>query len=266
MVQSDLSKASCSILLQAGEILRRYFRSGSKIFSKGSLDITTEADKKVDIFLRQQLTQVFPYASFLTEETVEKGVVQKDYTAFRQSQDLIVIDSLDGTNNFARKNPDWGISVARVVNGEPQLGIIYLPMSYQLLVASSTAETVLLNGKPIRVSKTDRLRRATLNCDWVYVPGNRLRVIDWLGKLYDRIGTIKSMGSAVKDLCRLAWGEIDIFLNSGLKPWDVAAAAFIVQKAGGRISTPDGEPWDIFNPDILATNDKLHQKIVKLLR
>lgn len=56
------------------------------------------------------------------------------------------------------------------------------------------------------------------------------------------------------------------YIHSGLKPWDVAAAAILIEKAGGTITTPEGGVWNIFNPDIFATNTVLHKELVQLFR
>lgn len=73
------------------------------------------------------------------------------------------------------------------------------------------------------------------------------------------------MGSAVSDLASLAEGQIDAYMHSGLKPWDVAASALLIEKAGGKITTPTGEYWNVFQPDILATNSILHDRLINLL-
>ena len=73
------------------------------------------------------------------------------------------------------------------------------------------------------------------------------------------------MGSAVADLASLAGGRIDTYMHSGLKPWDVAASALLIEKAGGKITTPTGAQWNVFSPDILASNGVLHERLLNLL-
>ena len=70
---------------------------------------------------------------------------------------------------------------------------------------------------------------------------------------------------AVADLASLAGGQIDAYMHSGLKPWDVAASALLIEKAGGKITTPTGDKWNVFNPDILVSNDVLHERLLNLL-
>jgi myo-inositol-1(or 4)-monophosphatase len=73
-------------------------------------------------------------------------------------------------------------------------------------------------------------------------------------------------GSAVVDLSDLAEGKIDAYLHSGLKPWDVAAASLIVEKAGGKVTTTKGEKWNVFTPDMLASNGKLHNELLGFVK
>jgi len=74
------------------------------------------------------------------------------------------------------------------------------------------------------------------------------------------------MGSAASDLASLAAGRIDVYIHSGLKPWDVAASGLLIKKAGGIVALPDGAEWSPFNPDVLATNGKLFKEISDLVR
>src|SRR3990167_10337885 len=108
------------------------------------------------------------------------------------------------------------------------------------------------------------MREVVLACDWAWGLEKRLNVVRWLGNISTHVRQIKSMGSAVSDLASLANGRIDGYIHSGLKPWDVAASALLIQKSGGTITTPSGEDWDVFDPDMLATNGHLHKSILEL--
>lgn len=74
------------------------------------------------------------------------------------------------------------------------------------------------------------------------------------------------MGSAVADLASLAGGRIDGYMHSGLKPWDVAASSLLIEKAGGKVTTSTGAAWNVFQPDILASNGILHDKLSALIQ
>lgn len=249
------------IVTQAGKTLRRYFISGGySIRRKEGVDFTTQADVEVDAFLREKIKDKYPDANFLTEETAPD-----DYSSLREADNLWVIDPLDGTINFSRKHPHFAISIALVDRAVPRMGIVYVPIFNKLYWAQADQKDALFNGEPIRVSETADLKEVVLACDWAWNLEKRLNVIKWLGNISAHVRQIKCMGSAVTDLASLAEGRIDVYLHSGLKPWDVAASALFIEKAGGKITTPQGETWDVFQPDMLTSNGILHQNLLDLI-
>ncbi len=247
---------------RAGKILKKYFVSNDyKVRQKEGVDFTTQADEEADKFLIENIAKKYSQSNFLTEETAPK-----DYFFLKDKENLWVIDPLDGTTNFSRKHPNFAISIALVDKGKAKLGVVYLPMQNETYWAQEDKKGAFLNGRKINVSRIDSLRETTIACDWSWDLAKRKNVVSWIGKSVDSVRQIKSMGSAVADIASLAKGQIDAYMYSGLKPWDVAAASIITQKAGSQITTPTGEKWNIFNPDILITNKILHPKILKLLK
>lgn len=249
------------LLPQAGKILKAHFvnRDFTQRRKEG-VDFTTQADEEVDVFLRENIHKRFPDTKFLTEETAPE-----DYSSLRNVDNLWIIDPLDGTINFSRKNPHFAISIGLVDKGIPKLGVVQVPMTGDIYWAQADLENAFLNGAPIHVSQTDDLGESVIGCDWAWGLEKRLNVLAWLGSIITHVRQIKSMGSAVADLASLASGRIDVYIHSGLKPWDVAASALLIQKAGGRITTPTGANWDVFQPDILASNGILHERILNLI-
>lgn len=259
---TEARKYITRLIPRAGKILRTYFISGD-YFSrqKAGVDFTTQADEEVDVFLRKNIRKNYPQTNFLTEETASMN-----FSSLKNSKDLWIIDPLDGTINFSRKNQHYAISVALVDKGRPKLGVVYLPMTNDLYWAQADQKQAFLNGKSVSVSTTKKIREVVMACDWGWDLKKRLNVVKWLNGICTHVRQIKSMGSAVSDLAGLAGGRIDAYVHSGLKPWDVAASALIIEKAGGKITTPLGEKWNVFNSDILATNRILHKKIIGLIK
>ncbi|MBU1000720.1 inositol monophosphatase [Patescibacteria group bacterium] len=249
------------LILKAGDILKKYFISGKfTSISKGGVDILTQADKEVDTFLLKNIKSKFPQCSFLTEETAPGN-----YPSFKEKDNLWIIDPLDGTINFSRHNPHFAISIGLVNKGIPQLSVVYLPIEDKLYWAQIDQNEAFLNGKAIKVSATNDLKEVVLCCDWGWNLETRLTVVRWLKKINASIRQIKCMGSAVADLASLADGSIDIYLHSNLKPWDTAASSLLIEKAGGKITTPKGGKWNVFNQEMLASNKILHTTILDLL-
>lgn len=258
---TEARKYLIDLVPQAGELLRGYFASRNFTQrSKGSVDFTTQADEEVDAFLLEQIKKQYPKTNFLTEETAPV-----DYSSLKDVSNLWVIDPLDGTINFSRKHPHFAISIGLVDKGVPKLGVVHIPMTGDTYWAQADQDGAFLNGEPIQVSHTDNLGESVIACDWAWGLEKRLNVVRWLGNISTHVRQIKSMGSAVADLASLAGGRIDAYMHSGLKPWDVAASALLIEKAGGRITTPTGANWDVFQPDILASNGILHERLVNLL-
>jgi myo-inositol-1(or 4)-monophosphatase len=251
------------LVRQAGGTLQRYFVSGN--FSsrqKDGVDFTTQADEDVDAFLREHINRKYPHTSFLTEETAPS-----DYSLFSDTGTLWIIDPLDGTINFSRKNRSFAISIALVNKGRPTLGVVYLPMTQDLYWAQANKDTAYLNGEPIHVSSTGAIREAVVACDWAWDLEKRLNVVRWLGRISLQVRQISSTGSAVAALASLAGGKIDAYIHSGVKPWDVAASALLIEKAGGMITTPTGAHWNVFHSDILASNgnDIIYKQILAMI-
>lgn len=250
-----------NIVLEAGEILKKYYYSDDLVsYQKEGVDFTTEADREVDSFLIKKLKELYPQIEFLTEETAPD-----DYASFKDKENLWIIDPLDGTTNFSRKNHNFTISIALVNKGQPVLGVVYLPILNNLYTAQIDENVAYLNQKPIRISSIANLKEVVVACDWSWDLEKRKDVIKWLNNINAYIRQIKSMGSASADLASLAEGKLDAYIHSGLKPWDVAAAALIIEKAGGKITDSKGNKWDIFNPEIVATNKIIHEEVVKLI-
>lgn len=250
------------IVPKAGDILRKYYQERNySTKQKEGVDFTTQADIETDEYLRNEIAKIFPSHKFLTEETAPS-----DWSSLEGEGFLWVIDPLDGTINFSRGEPNFAISVALVSHGKTLLGVAYNPITDDYYTASEAREGVFKNGERVKVSEVSELREVTLACDWAWGLEKRLNVVEWLGKVSTHIRQVKSMGSAVADLARVAEGKVDVYLHSGLKPWDIAASAYFVQKAGGKVTLPDGRPWNVFEQDIFASNGILHQKIGDLIK
>lgn len=258
---TETRKYFIDVALQAGSILNDLF--GSKTLAtteKSGVDFTTQADIQADGFIQRLVKEKYPHATLLTEETAPG-----DYQSLINVENLVVVDPLDGTTNFSRGDPYFAISIALVEFGKPKVGVVYLPKKDELYWAQSDHDSSFYNDNSIRVSETDNLKKSVVTCAWSWDLVKRDEMYKLLGKIYPNVRAFITKGSAAAELAGLARGDIDIFCIPGLKPWDVAAAALFVEKAGGKITKPDGEEWNVFEPDILATNGILHDPILELL-
>ena len=143
--------------------------------------------------------------------------------------------------------------------------MIYDPLRDELFEARRGGGASL-NGTPIRVSATARLTRALIATGFPY--DIRERVPETLARLGRLLGIVQGLrrgGSAALDLCYVACGRLDGFYEENLKPWDTAAGLLIVTEAGGKITTFDGGDYDIYSPNILASNGVLHRELFVLV-
>lgn len=272
---SDVGFCVYNLVGQAGIILSEFFYS--QRFSsrqKSGFDFTTEADEKVDKFLRDNLKKEYPCSEFLTEETAPK-----DYPSFINAENLWVIDPLDGTANFARGNSNFAISVALMNKGKSVVGAVYKPIAKKFYYTRANFEADSdyaysysgLQGENdysmdiLETSKTPDLKEAVVACDWPWDLDKRGETSEIISGLCQYVRQIKCMGSAASDLMLLAEGKIDAYFHSGVKPWDVAAAALIIEKAGGVVMSLDGDDWSVFNGTILASNKPLNKKIRRII-
>ncbi len=257
-------EVTTEIIKEAGELLKKYFRTGSfTSHSKGGTDFATQADDEIDLFLREKLQKAFPKTKFLTEENAPK-----DFTSFKDENDVWIIDPIDGTTNFSRDDNHFAISVGLVDKGTTKLGIVYLPTEEdgKLYFAQEDKDGAYCNTTSIHVSERTDLQTISVGFDWSWENEDRKKTLRWLETIVDKIRQPRSLGSASADLCLVAEGRLDGYVNWGLKPWDVAGAVIILQKAGGKITTTTGIPWTVFDPDIVATNGKLHDILLPFLK
>ncbi len=226
------------------------------IMKKGEIDLVTEADIQAEKAVLDILRRAYPDDSILSEEAGERE---------QSSHRTWVIDPLDGTTNFAHAFPFFAVSIALEVRGKTVLGLVSNPYMNEHFEARAGAGAKL-NAKPIRVSATRRVKDALIGTGFPYdVHEKPDRVMSLFRKMIVAAQGIRRPGSAAIDLCYVAAGRLDGFWEQGLKPWDTAAGALIVEEAGGCLSTIDGGPYSPYSETILAANPYIHEEMMRIL-
>jgi myo-inositol-1(or 4)-monophosphatase len=210
---------------EAGQLARRYFADPASlgVRLKGPQDWLTEADGASERLIRERLLAAFPEDTLVGEEG--GGAI---------SERTWVVDPIDGTANFARGRPHWGISIAFVEAGVPTLGVVYGPMQDELYAARRGGGAVR-NGVPIRASATVEMGRAFVECGYA----TRIPHGDWValvGRVLATGAQIRRAGSAVLGLAYVADGRSDGYCELHTYPWDALAGILLVEEAGGRVS------------------------------
>jgi myo-inositol-1(or 4)-monophosphatase len=245
--------------LAAGALLRQNFSQIHQVTLKGRHDPVTESDFQSQQLIIQKLSQAFPDYRFLAEETGAPADA-------KPSDGCWIIDPLDGTVNFAHNFPMFAVSIAFQWQGEVVYGVVYDPMREELFEALR-GQGAWLNHQPIKVSQVDDLDHALVATGFPYTVIEHLdATMRRFGNMVARAQGVRRPGSAALDLCYVAAGRFDGFWEEALKPWDTAAAALIVQEAGGRLSAFDGSAFELDSNNVVASNILLHDQILAILR
>jgi myo-inositol-1(or 4)-monophosphatase len=218
----------------AGELVRAGFESEHTIGYKGAVDVVTESDKKSEEFLLAQLKANFPHHAVLTEESGEHA---------GEADHLWIIDPLDGTVNYSHRLPIYSISIAYQYHGKLQLGVVYDP-SLNECFSAERGKGAFLNGKKISVSGVTEIIKTLMVTGFPYdrQSADYFHALRLFGHITSITQGVRRLGSAALDLCYVASGRLDAYFELSIHPWDIAAAALIVQEAGGIVRDIHGSP------------------------
>jgi len=244
--------------LQAGVVLQDKFRNLKDIQEKGrSGDLVTEADKAAEAIVLNVLNRHVPDHKILAEESGTLGGNDSKY--------LWAIDPLDGTTNYAHGYPVSAVSIGLMIDGIPQVGVVYNPFRNELFRAAKGFGATC-NNRPIQVSQTPQLKDTILVTGFAY---DRRETIDnnyaefcYLTHLTQGV---RRSGAASIDLTDVACGRLDGYWERGLSPWDITAGIVIVEEAGGIVTAYDNSPVDINSGRLLVTNGKIHNSLSQAL-
>ena len=225
MVQKAIApryEFACALAREAGELARRLFenRLTGSFELKGDQDYLTEADGEVERLIVGRIAAAFPADSVLAEE----GGGNVGANAW-------IIDPIDGTANFARGNPHFAISIAYLRDGEPAVGVVYSPVRGELYAAWRGGGAAL-NGRPIRVSPTSDMRRATIELGW----STRRPLRDYTAmvqRVFEAGAGVLRQGSGALGMAYVAAARTDGYGELHINAWDVLAGLLIVREAGG---------------------------------
>ena len=216
----------------------------SKIEYKGLNDLVSYVDKESEKMLVKGLREIVPEAGFITEE----GTVEQS-----EKKQLWIIDPLDGTTNFIHGLPAFAISVALTDGAQIILGVIH-EINHDECFYAVNGEAYC-NGESIRVSDTKQLSGSLLATGFPYHSFDKMdKYLKILTSFMKNTHGIRRIGSASVDLAYVACGRFEGFFEYNLNAWDIAAGAYIVQCAGGRVTDFSGGDKYLFGREIIAGN------------
>ncbi len=233
-------------------VASRYFRSELEPEQKDDASPVTIADREAEKALIALIHAVFPQHSILAEES---GVTTGD------PSNRWIIDPIDGTRGFIRGASFWGTLVALEHEGEIVAGAICLPCLKITYWAGKGLGT-FRNGERLRVSATAELKEATLSLGEMQ---NLFKAPyrEALLELVSKVGSTRCYGDPA-GLMMVLEGWADVWLEAGVKPWDIAPAKILIEEAGGRFTNFSGG-GSLDEGEALATNGVLHASILERL-
>ncbi|MFA5812010.1 MAG: inositol monophosphatase family protein [bacterium] len=245
------------IARRAGKILLDHVGRVEHVEYKGAIDLVTEVDRMSEAFIIAELSRAFPGDDILAEESggTKRGSARR-----------WIVDPLDGTVNFAHGFPFFCVSIALEEDGEIVAAAIFDPNRDELFTAEK-GKGAELNGSEMRVSNAAELEKSLVATGFAYNvrQEERLDNLDNFGNFIKRARAVRRPGSAAIDLAWTACGRIDGFWELFLKPWDIAAGVLLIREAGGRVTSFDGGPIDIYGTQILASNGLIHGEMMRVL-
>ena len=245
-------KAARSLTRDFGEV------ENLQVSRKGPADFVSNADRRAEQIIHDELIKARPTYGFLMEEAGEE--------AGTDGQHRWLIDPLDGTTNFLHSIPLFATAIALERAGEIVASVIYSPIMDELFTAEKGAGA-FVNNRRIRVAARKHI------ADAVIVTGIKLtgtdddaRTLRQLSQVSPASSGIRRTGSASTDLAWLAAGRFDGYWEARLSPWDVAPGLLMVREAGGFISDYAGKTGSVYNGEVVAGNEAIQGQLLKTIQ
>lgn len=247
-------------VVAAGKMLLR--TSNAILYEKRhSLDLVTQADLDSEAFLRTRLNKRFPSFGFYSEETAKESGHELDKELYW------VVDPLDGTLQFSRNLPFFGVSVGLMRDGKPIAGFIYLPKLGELFHAQK-GNGAYAGDKQIQVAERE-------------YPGKSVGVLSYTGLSNDQQRKLHGLfirenvimlriGSAIFHLGNTAVGRYDLYVGINQALWDLAAGWAIVEEAGGAVEVwldeKKKESGNFYHVSFIASRSDIVKRLAPMLR
>ncbi len=225
---------------------------GFDIREKSYKDLVTGCDIASEKAIISVLEEAFPGSAFSCEES---GHIEGEGW-------LWIIDPIDGTHNFIFGLPYYAISIGGARANELTVGLIYLPETKDSFFAYRN-EGAYKNGQKIRVSTRDKLEQSMIAYDNQF--SKEPLMLKNFKPVIDSSFTVRILGSAAVDLCKVAEGVLDARILHKPKLVDIAAGVLIVEEAGGRATDINGENVTLNSSSAVASNGLIHESLLSIL-
>jgi 3'(2'), 5'-bisphosphate nucleotidase len=248
-----LREPAVALARQAGAAILAIYRSGFSVAHKDDRSPLTEADLAAHRILVDGLQALTPELPVLSEESAHVPYAQR-----HRWHRYWLVDPLDGTREFVKRNGEFTVNVALIDDGRPVLGVVYAPDRDELAVATSAGGATL-----VRDGTGRRLRVGARHPGPWRVAGSRSHKDPRMDRFLAALGAheLVAVGSSLKFVL-VAEGAADVYLRFGpTSEWDTAAGQCVLEAAGGRVTDLAGAPLryntkeSLLNPDFIAVGD-----------
>lgn len=232
--------------------LDNYSRRG-EIAVQSKDDIKLLLDQECQDVIFELIKSAFPDHGFLGEE----GDSKESDSNYRW-----IVDPIDGTVNFSHGLPLWCSSVAVQLNGNTLAGAVYAPMLDQCYSTTSATKS-MCNGSPINTSSTEDLEEALVLTGFPKMMKHSKSSQNMFDGILANAQRTRIYGAAALDLCFVASGGADAYVERGIYIWDIAAGQLLIERAGGK--TAISEEMDNGKLAFIGSNPHLFGNLDKLL-
>jgi myo-inositol-1(or 4)-monophosphatase len=220
----DLLRLAVATAREAGELIASMRARGVDVADTKSspIDIVTEADRRSEELIRERLLGARPHDGFLGEEggDVPAG-----------SRVRWIVDPIDGTVNYLYGLPNYAVSIAAEYDGRIVAGVVRNP-AQDVEYAATLGGGATCNGEPVRVRTAPPLDQSLVSTGFGYEATVRERQARSVARMLPQVRDIRRLGSCALDLCAVASGQCDAYVEEGCNLWDYAAGGLVAAEAG----------------------------------
>jgi len=255
MSNEQYLKVAIAAAKQSGITFQQFFGKPKSVRKKNGnpKDLVTEVDSRIETQIRKVLAKHFPKHKIIGEEFGAQTLGKNDL--------VWIIDPIDATTNYIQGIPFCCISIALWDSKGPLVGVVYSPVLKQLFTAVR-GRGAWLNSRPIKVSGENKLNNALGGLGWFQAEAG----IKLFSAMLRNCRKLRAFACAALQNCYVASGNFDFHITQDIKIWDFAAAILVITESGGKISDITGKKVSLKTTSLVASNGKIHNKLLKILK
>jgi 3'(2'), 5'-bisphosphate nucleotidase len=251
----ELARACCGIARTAGAAIMQVYAGDFAVEHKDDNSPLTAADLAAHKAILAGLALITPQIPVLSEESA----VQVAWEKRQHWERYWLVDPLDGTREFVKRNGEFTVNIALIENHAPVLGVVYAPALEEMYWAWRNGNAFFSTSSQRESTALHSRKRGSP----LLIAGSRSHADARLTQALEKLGAheLLSLGSSLK-FCRAARGEVDLYIRYGLtSEWDTAAGQCVLEQAGGGVVELSGARLrynakeSLLNPDFLAFGD-----------